>query len=105
MLYLLNKPFFSQNPEKLGTLTILGYASNMLGIIISIPALLTGDAELYAMIQVNRVYQRDERWQMRSLPAVKVALMHVRFCMPLLSRIGIDTAQAGLNNLVTVDAV
>jgi hypothetical protein len=79
VLYLPNNPFFSVDRENLGTLSILGYASNVLGIITSIPALLTGGAELYAMIQGNGLYQKDKNGEKRLVPKVKVALMHVSF--------------------------
>jgi len=88
VLYLPKNPFFSRDQENLGTLSILGYASNLLGIITSLPAILTGGAELYAMIQGNGLYQTDEKGQKKLVPKVKVALIH-----------------AGLNDLVVAAAV
>ena len=77
VLYLPNNPFFSSDRENLSTLYILGYASNVLGIMTSIPALLTGSAELYVMVQGNGLYQKDKNGEKRLVPKVKVALMHV----------------------------
>jgi hypothetical protein len=67
--------YFPSNP--FSTLSILGYASNVLGIITSIPAVLTGGAELYAMIQSNGLYQTSEKGEKVLVPKVKIALMHV----------------------------
>jgi hypothetical protein len=77
VLYFPSNPFFSSDRENLSTLSILGYASNVLGIITSIPAVLTGGAELYAMIQSNGLYQTSEKGEKVLVPKVKIALMHV----------------------------
>jgi len=77
VIYFPSSPFFSRDQENLGTLSILGYAAQVLGIITSIPAILTGGAELYAMIQSNGLYQEDEKGQRKLVPKVKIALMHV----------------------------
>ncbi|KAH8758085.1 hypothetical protein BGZ57DRAFT_527717 [Hyaloscypha finlandica] len=88
VLYFPSNPFFSRDRENLSTLSILGYASNVLGIITSIPAVLTGGAELYAMIQGNGLYQTSEKGEKVLVPKVKIALLH-----------------AGLNDLVVAGAV
>jgi len=87
-LYLPSNPFFTRDKENLATLTILGYASNVLGMVASIPAIVTGSAELFAMIQSNGLYQTDEAGQKKLVPKVKMTLMH-----------------AGLNDIVFVGAV
>jgi uncharacterized membrane protein len=84
VLYMPNNPIFSRDRENLGTISILGYASNLLGIIASIPALLTGGAELYAMIQSNGLYQTDDKGNKTLIPKVKAALMHVSILHALL---------------------
>lgn len=76
VLYFPNNPFFSRDQENLVSLSILDYASNLLGIITSIPAVLTGGMELYAMINSNGVYQTDEKGEKKLVPKVKIALMH-----------------------------
>jgi len=88
VLYFPNNPIFSRDQENLSALSILGYASNLLGIITSIPAVLTGGAELYAMINSNGLYLTDEKGQKKLVPKVRIALMH-----------------AGLNDLVVAGAV
>lgn len=77
VLYGPSNAFLSRDTSTLSTLSILGYAVNLLGIITSIPAVLTGGAELYAMIQGNGLYQTDEKGQKQLVPKVKIALMHV----------------------------
>jgi len=88
VLYLPANPFFYRTSDTLSALSILGYAVNVLGIITSIPAVLTGGAELYAMIQGNGLYQTDEKGQKVLVPKVKIALIH-----------------AGLNDIVIAGAV
>jgi len=88
VLYLPSNPFFTRDRQNLSTLSILGYASNLLGILTSIPAVLTGGAELYAMIQGNGLYQTDKDGQKTLIPKVKIALTH-----------------AGLNDLVVGGAI
>ena len=92
VLYFPSNPFFSRDRENLSTLSILGYASNVLGIITSIPAVLTGGAELYAMIQGNGLYQTSEKGEKVLVPKVKIALLHVSV-LPVfwVVRIVIDT--------------
>jgi uncharacterized membrane protein len=106
VLYFPNNPFFSHDRENLSTLSILGYASNVLGIITSIPAVLTGGAELYAMIQSNGLYQTSEKGEKILVPKVKIARMNVSV-LPVfwVIRVVIDTVQAGLNDLVVAGAV
>ena len=77
IIYLPLSPFFANDKENLATLTILGYGSNVLGILSSIPAILTGGAELFAMIQSNGLYQTDKAGQKSLAPKVKMTLMHV----------------------------
>ena len=77
VLYLPSNPFFVNDEHNLSSLSVLGYASNVLGIITSIPAVLTGGAELYAMIQGNGLYEMDAKGQKTMVPKVRVALMHV----------------------------
>ncbi|KAE9374036.1 hypothetical protein N431DRAFT_404522 [Stipitochalara longipes BDJ] len=88
VLYFPNNPLFSQDQQNLGSLSILGYAANLLGIITSIPAVLTGGAELYAMVQSNGLYQTNEKGEKQLVPKVKITVMH-----------------AGLNDLVVAGAV
>jgi hypothetical protein len=72
-----NLPFIADK-ENLGTLAIFGYASNILGIVTSIPAVLTGFAELYAMVNANGLYKVDEKTGEKALvPKVKMTLIHV----------------------------
>jgi hypothetical protein len=86
VLYLPSNPFFTRDEQNLGALSILGYAANLLGIVTSIPAILTGAAELYAMIQGNGLYQTDEKGQKKLVPKVKIALMHVRITCFLIDK-------------------
>jgi uncharacterized membrane protein len=84
-LYLPTSLPFTNDKENLGTLAILGYLSNVLGIITSIPAVLTGSAELYAMVSTNGLYQINEMDGKKTLvPKVKTTLIHVslaaKFC-------------------------
>ncbi|KAE8441597.1 hypothetical protein EG329_004646 [Mollisiaceae sp. DMI_Dod_QoI] len=88
VLYLPNNPILTRDQSSPSALSILAYATNLLGIITSVPAILTGGAELYAMIKGNGLYQKDEKGQQKLVPKVKVALMH-----------------AGLNDLVIAGAV
>lgn len=77
VLYLPSNPFFTRDDHNLSSLSILGYATNLLGIVTSIPAILTGGAELYAMIQANGLYQTGENGEKKLVPKVKIALNHV----------------------------
>ncbi|PMD28669.1 hypothetical protein NA56DRAFT_640260 [Hyaloscypha hepaticicola] len=88
VLYLPSNPFFTRDDHNLSSLSILGYATNLLGIVTSIPAIVTGAAELYAMIQANGLYQTGENGEKKLVPKVKIALNH-----------------AGLNDLVVAGAV
>jgi len=67
---------FTADKENLGTLAILGYFSNILGMLTSIPALLTGFAELYAMIDANGLYQTNKNGEKALVPKVKTTLTH-----------------------------
>jgi hypothetical protein len=77
VLYLPSNPFFTRDDHNLSSLSILGYATNLLGIVTSIPAIVTGGAELYAMIQANGLYQTCENGEKKLVPKVKIALNHV----------------------------
>lgn len=105
MLYLPSNPFFTRDEQNLGALSILGYAINLLGIVTSIPAILTGAAELYAMIQGNGLYQTDEKGQKKLVPKVKIALMHVSVLLAFGQESRLTIVQAGLNDLVVAGAV
>jgi uncharacterized membrane protein len=74
-------PSFSplrNDKENVATLAILGYFTNVVGIIGSIPAIITGFAELYAMISARGLYIQDEASGMKILdPIVKITLTHV----------------------------
>lgn len=73
-------PFFSASKQNLGTLSILAYASNVLGIVTVIPTLLTGSAELYAMVSTPGLYRTDEgSGEKRLIPKVGTTLLHVTF--------------------------
>jgi uncharacterized membrane protein len=64
--------------ENVATLAILGYFTNVVGIIGSIPAIITGFAELYAMISTRGLYVQDEASGKNILdPIVKITLTHV----------------------------
>lgn len=77
ILYLPTDFPLTRDAQNLGSLSILGYFSNLLGIITSIPALVTGFAELYAMVSAQGLYQVDEKTGEKSLiPKVKTTLMH-----------------------------
>ncbi|KAG0645256.1 hypothetical protein D0Z07_8820 [Hyphodiscus hymeniophilus] len=71
---------FTADKENIATLAILGYISNLLGIVTSIPAVLTGSAELYAMIQANGLYVKGEDGTVQEpkalVPKVKTTLTH-----------------------------
>ncbi|PMD42924.1 hypothetical protein L207DRAFT_563741 [Hyaloscypha variabilis F] len=88
VLYFPDNPFLSHDQQNLGTLSILGYAANVLGIITSIPAVVTGGAEFYAMVQGNGFYETKENGQKQLIPKVKTAFIH-----------------GGLNDLVIAGAV
>jgi uncharacterized membrane protein len=77
VLYFPDNPFLSHDQQNLGTLSILGYAANVLGIITSIPAVVTGGAEFYAMVQGNGFYETKENGQKQLIPKVKTAFIHV----------------------------
>jgi len=91
-LYLPTTLPFIADKENIATLAILGYLSNVLGIVTSIPAVLTGFAELYAMVQANGLYAKGENGSVKEpktlVPKVKTALTH-----------------ASLNDIVVVGAV
>lgn len=89
-------------PDKFntGALTILGYFANVAGLVTSIPALLTGNAELYAMVQSRGLWVTDQETETRSLePVVKVTLLHVCLSPSLLvdDQYG-DNSSVGLTN-------
>ncbi|KAL3427008.1 hypothetical protein PVAG01_00517 [Phlyctema vagabunda] len=62
--------------RNLSALALVGYATNILGIVSSVPALLTGFAELYAMVSANGLYEADSRGQKSIIPKVKTTLTH-----------------------------
>lgn len=69
---------FTVDKENMGTVTILGYFLNVLGIVTSIPAVVTGFAELYAMITSRGLFVEDKETGTKVIePVVKVTLMHV----------------------------
>jgi uncharacterized membrane protein len=115
-LYLPTSLPFTADKENLATLAILAYSSNVLGIVTSIPALVTGFAELYAMVQANGLYQTDEKGVKSLIPKVKTTLTHVRISPPFrFSSLKqtpspnkgseTHTPQAGLNDIVIVSAI
>jgi hypothetical protein len=64
----------------IGTLTILGYYVNVIGILTSLPAVLSGGAELYAMVKAKGMYVINRQTGAKSFnPLVKTAVTHVRF--------------------------
>jgi len=77
VLYFPANSFLSHDQHNLASLSLLGYASNLLGIITSIPAVVTGGAEFYAMAQSNGFYENSEKGEKQLIPKVKIALMHV----------------------------
>jgi len=67
---------FAADKENLGAITIMGYFLNMIGIFGSIPAIVTGFAELFAMISARGFYV-DNKMPEKSLdPIVKTTLIH-----------------------------
>jgi len=75
--------------QNTGALTIIGYFLNLIGIVASVPAILTGFAELYAMIGARGLYVADQETGDKKLePVVKIALTH-----------------AGLNDVAVIGAV
>jgi hypothetical protein len=71
---------FAVDKQNLGALTVLGYFLNVFGAITSIPALLTGFAELYAMVNARGLYVTDQKTGSKTLePVVKTTLTHVSF--------------------------
>lgn len=69
---------FAVDKQNLGAITILGYFLNVFGTITSIPALLTGFAELYAMVNARGLYVTDQKTGSKTLePVVKTTLTHV----------------------------
>lgn len=80
---------FRNDKHNIGTLTILGYFTNVVGIIGSFPAITTGFAELYAIVSTRGLYIQDEATGKKTLdPIVKAALTH-----------------AGLNDIAVVGAI
>jgi len=80
---------FNNDQANIGAITILGYFINVAGIITSIPSLLTGFAELYAMIKKRGLYTTDKQSGRKTIePVVKTALTH-----------------AGLNDVVVGGAI
>lgn len=68
---------FAIDKENLGTIALVGYAINLVGIVTSIPAVATGSAELYAMIQGRGLFVKDEKTGKQVLePVVKTTLTH-----------------------------
>jgi len=68
---------FAVDKENVGTITLVGYAINLVGIVTSIPAVATGFAELYAMIQGRGLFVKDEKTGQQILePVVKTTLTH-----------------------------
>lgn len=76
---------FAVDKENTGTIAILGYFLNLTGIVTSIPAVLTGFAELYAMIQGRGLMVYDKKLDCKVIePVVKTTLTHVCISLPLL---------------------
>jgi len=68
---------FAVDKENTGTIAILGYFLNLTGIVTSIPAVLTGFAELYAMIQGRGLMVYDKKLDCKVIePVVKTTLTH-----------------------------
>lgn len=68
---------FEANTSNTGMLAIFGYFLNIIGLVTSVPALFTGLAELYAMIQGRGLYVKDETTgEQRLEPVVKSTLTH-----------------------------
>lgn len=71
-------PFEVDTPNT-GMLSIAGYFLNVIGLITAVPALLTGFAELYAMVQSRGLFVTDQNTgEQRLEPVVKRTLIHVR---------------------------
>jgi hypothetical protein len=51
---------FTVDKENTGTITIMGYFLNVIGIICSIPAILTGFAELDAMVNTRGLFVTNQ---------------------------------------------
>lgn len=61
-----------------GSLAILGYYVNVIGVVSAVPSLLTGFAELYAMVRARGIYINDEKTGYKVMePVVKEVLTHV----------------------------
>jgi hypothetical protein len=56
---------FNPDKENTGALAIVGYFVNIIGIISSIPTLLTGFAELYGMVNKRELYVVDQKTGVR----------------------------------------
>lgn len=70
---------FTIDKENIGSITIIGYFLNVIGIVSSIPAILTGFAELYAMVNARGLFVTNQKTGSKTLePIVKITLMHVR---------------------------
>lgn len=81
---------FKVSNSNIGMLAIFGYFLNVIGLVTSVPALLSGFAELYAMIQGRGLFVMDKNTGEQKLePVVKTTLIHVssrialRKCLPL----------------------
>ncbi|RDW89207.1 hypothetical protein BP6252_01239 [Coleophoma cylindrospora] len=67
---------FSADSRNLFTIASISYASNILGLVTVIPALLTGFAEAYAMISANGLYMTTSNGEKQMIPKVKTTLLH-----------------------------
>jgi len=80
---------FDNDQENTGTITILAYFLNAVGILSAIPAVLTGFAELYAMYSTRGLFTEDGSSGKKKLdPIVRITLTH-----------------AGLNDFAVVCAI
>jgi uncharacterized membrane protein len=69
---------FSNDKANTGAITILGYFLNVAGILSSVPAVLTGFAELYTLYSTRGLYIQDAPKGKKTLdPIVRITLMHV----------------------------
>jgi len=67
---------FAADKENVGTIALAGYFLNIVGILGSIPAIVTGAAELYAMVNAKGLFITDNNGNKTLEPVVKIALLH-----------------------------
>jgi len=79
---------FTVDKADTGMVTIIGYFINLVGILGSIPALVTGIAELWAMLNARGLYVNDNTDKKTLDPMVKTTLIH-----------------AGINDVVVFGAI